>query len=426
MDEIDDDHNVVFRSWGSWKFSEKGEKMLKELLQKGNDFQTKNPSDEWKFLLSKLPTTSDELKDDSDDDFLHPTQVSDDSDTGWDEIKFFTSKVNEQKQSNDNVVDIDKTVDLISALVVNIQEEADSAMEVECNYVDINLSKSQSTFAISNEEDVIQKSEAPKVDIDEAGYKEDRKELGRSELTDLPQQLLAKLNADAIDEDGVNELVGTRTISKEQLISIWTQLESCEAKMALSRSLANVALYNVFLCQALLLPWILYSDFENEKEIVDSIAGILPKISEVSIKELMLPLISQPNGIFVKNLNLLADIMCRLDNKQWGALLRQFLITTNVSLEKWQLPVAIKLLEPLTEDSIDAGSVARLINLLNSSVEEFVSDKDFGNLMIAVAVLVHKSEKLSESIATLKEAAERYKGIMRFKVMSIIKSSPYL
>ncbi|RZF48771.1 hypothetical protein LSTR_LSTR013720 [Laodelphax striatellus] len=426
MDEIDDDHNVVFRSWGTWKFSEKGEKMLKELLQKGNDFKTNNPSDEWKFLLSKVPTTSDELKDDSDDDFLHPTQVSDDRDTGWDEIKFFTSKINEQKQLNKNVVDIDKTVDLISALVVNIQEEADSAMEVECDYVDINLSKSQSTFARSNEENVIQKSEASDGDIQETGYKENRKELGRSELTDLPLQLLAKLNADAIDEDGVNELVGTRTINKEQLISIWTQLESSEAKMALSRSLANVALYNVFLCQALLLPWLNSSDFENEKEIVDSIAGILPKISEVSIKELMLPLISQPNGIFVKNLNLLADIMCRLDNKQWGALLRQFLIITNVSLEKWQLSVAIKLLEPLTEDSVDAGSVARLINLLNSSVEEFVSDKDFGNLMIAVAVLVHKSEKLSESIGTLKEAAERYKGIMRFKVMSIIKSSPYL
>ncbi|XP_039294924.1 uncharacterized protein LOC120353835 [Nilaparvata lugens] len=425
MDEIHEDHNVVFSNWGSWKFSKKGEKMLKEFLEMNSDLQKEEPSDEWKFLISKLPDISKDFEDDPEDDFLQASQHSDDdSDTGWDEIKFFTSKINEQNQLHENNVDIDKTVDLISALVVSSIEDdqSDTAMEVDCN-VDINLSKSQTTFVRNNEDNVLQKSEDPDEDTEDIKCGKDKLELGRN---DLPQLLLAKLNADAIDEDGVNELLETRTLTKEQLISVWTQLDTNDARMTLTRSLANVALYHLFLCQTLLLPWLCSSDFENATEIVDSIADILPKISEVSVKELLLPLITTVNGIFVKNLNLLSDIMSKLDNKHWGALLRQFLITTNVSLEKWQLAIVIKLLEPANEDSIDAECINRLVNLLSSSVDEFINDKDFGNVLIAVALLIYKSQKLSESIETLKEAAERYKGIMRFKVMSIIKSSSYL
>ncbi|XP_075235188.1 uncharacterized protein LOC142332577 isoform X2 [Lycorma delicatula] len=224
----------------------------------------------------------------------------------------------------------------------------------------------------------------------------------------------------------VFNLLNSHEVTKQQLIYVWSELTLNTSRLCLCSILANDKSKNVFLCQKLLLPW--FDDQTAQiREIVQKVSDFLPKFSDVAVKNLILPIFNNAtecnNNPFRKDIYLLQDIMSKLGPQYWTLLFKELL--TDMTLEEWNIPFFKLIIESMDNDGANTDNLNKLLHLMNSVLNEFSNNRNFGLLIISLINKIIKTENTSlVIIKQLTNIGENYKGSMRFKIMNSIKKIP--
>lgn len=190
----------------------------------------------------------------------------------------------------------------------------------------------------------------------------------------------------------------------------WSQLNSDASKICFCVTFCLKSDWCEMLCKQVLVPWIskgLPSKLEQFSE-------IFSKQSEVFCKNLMAPLLQMENSPLVKDLLSLEEIMTSMPKKDWTILLKS-LLSGLTELHIWIIPVLAVVVEH-SDPSFDELIV--LVQLMASAGSNFAKSRDFGALLVAVAICIKPG--FGSVIPQIKLITNNYKGPLKFKVLKVL------
>lgn len=190
----------------------------------------------------------------------------------------------------------------------------------------------------------------------------------------------------------------------------WSQLNSDTSKLCFCVTFCFKSDWCDMLCKRVLVPWM----SKSLPSKLEQFSEIFSKQSELFCKNLMVPLLQIEDSPLVKDLLSLEEIMTSMSKKNWTILLKD-LLSGLTELYSWIIPVLAVVVEhsdPSFEDLIV------LVQLMSSTGSNFAKSRDFGALLVAVAICIKPG--FGSVIPQVKLITNNYKGPLKFKVLKVL------
>lgn len=190
----------------------------------------------------------------------------------------------------------------------------------------------------------------------------------------------------------------------------WSQLNSDASRICFCVTFCLKSDWCEMLCKRVLVPWMsktLPSKLEQFSE-------IFSKQSEVFCKHLMAPLLQMEESPLVKDLLSLEEVMTSMTKSDWTILLKGMLPGLT-ELYSWIIPVLAVVVEH-SDPSFDELIV--LVQLMSSTGSNFAKSRDFGALLVAVAICIKPG--FGSVIPQVKLITNNYRGPLKFKVLKVL------
>uniref|UniRef100_T1HW80 Uncharacterized protein n=1 Tax=Rhodnius prolixus TaxID=13249 RepID=T1HW80_RHOPR len=202
----------------------------------------------------------------------------------------------------------------------------------------------------------------------------------------------------------------------DTVIDGWNQQKEISDRQNFIKRLSVNPKITLIFFKRIFLPWL--SAKATFSSAIKTLTGIVEYLPEQSIAAVLVPSFKEKESILVSDDHCLQDLFAAMSDSQKNYLICTYLDEIGTDLPINDVHIWYKIVEGT---QVKVNSMKRMVEELTANVQRISDDRHFGDILLVVAqqFTIYTPQEIVHLMTAL---CDRFKGVMRFRIKTILKT----